>query len=102
MADLPLGPIADAAVRDRMAATLRKIGLQTGALWKCQERWFVAVCAEPEHQPDANDFLMVIAPTALAAAETAAKNADEYVYNFCHVANDRGGPVERFTVENPD
>ncbi len=26
-----------AAVRDRMGATLRKIGLQTGDLWKCQE-----------------------------------------------------------------
>lgn len=91
-----------AAVRDRMAATLRKINLQTGALWKCQERWFVAVCAAEDERPEPDEFMFFLAPTAQLAADAAAKEAGEYVMNYCHVASERGGPVERFTIENPD
>jgi hypothetical protein len=85
-----------------MAATLRKINLQTGALWKCQERWFVAVCAAEDERPEPDEFMFFLAPTAQLAADTAAKEAGEYVMNYCHVAGERGGPVERFTIENPD
>mgnify|MGYP006346628063 CR=1 FL=1 len=89
------------AVRDKMGKLLRGISLETGDLWRCQARWYVAIADNDTDTPPPADFEPFLGVTAEDAAQAAAEHLDEFIDNYCHVMAERGGTIQQITINTP-